>query len=129
MRATARSYSISPEAMGAVEPDATRLRDCFSWAYLVAVAAKAVRDLGILRQRADRARKPLATFTLETEIRFATAADRDAFTRELAANVAELAVKYHNEQAPQGRLFRFVLGAYPAITKTHEEAALEAARS
>jgi DNA-binding transcriptional ArsR family regulator len=128
MRATARSYLISPEAMGAVEPDSTRLRDCFSWAYLVAAAARAVRDLGILRQRADRARRRLATFTLETEIRFASAGDRNAFTRELAMNVAELAVKYHNEQAPQGRLFRFVLGAYPAITKTDEEDALDAAR-
>jgi len=85
-----------------------------------------VRDLGILRQRADRARKNLATFTLETEVRFASAADRTAFTQELAAKIAELAVKYHDEAAPQGRLFRFVLGAYPAITKTDEEAALEA---
>ncbi len=122
MRATARSYLISPEAMGAVEPDPKRLRDCFSWAYLVAAAAKAVRDLGILRQRADRAHKRLATFMLETEVRFASAADRDAFTRELAAKVAELAVKYHNERTRDGRLFRFVLGAYPAITKTDEEA-------
>ena len=101
MRATARSYLISPEAMGAVEPDPRRLRDRFSWAYLVAAAAKVVRDLGILRHRADRAGKRLATFTLETEVRFASAADRDAFTRELAARVAELAVKYHDEQAPR----------------------------
>jgi DNA-binding transcriptional ArsR family regulator len=125
VRATAQSYVISPEAMGAVEPDPVRLRDRFSWAYLVAAAAKVVRDLGILRGRADRAGKWLATFTLETEIRFGTAGDRDAFTRELSARVAELAVKYHDEEAPQGRLFRFVLGAYPAITKTDEEAAME----
>jgi DNA-binding transcriptional ArsR family regulator len=55
MRATAQSYLISPEALGAVEPDPRRLRDRFSWAYLVAAAAKIVRDLGILRKRADRA--------------------------------------------------------------------------
>jgi DNA-binding transcriptional ArsR family regulator len=127
LRATARSYLISPEAMGAVAPDPKRLRDRFSWAYLVAAAAKIVRDLGILRDRADRAGRRLATFTLETEVRFVTAADRDAFTRELAAKVAELAVKYHDEGAPQGRWFRFVLGAYPAITKTDEEAAAESA--
>src|SRR5580704_9942483 len=78
MRATARSYVISPEAMGAVEPDPGRLRDRFSWAYLVAAAAKVVRDLGILRGRADRAGKRLSTFTLETEVRFASAGDRDA---------------------------------------------------
>ncbi len=129
VRATARSYLISPEAMGAVEPDPVRLRDRFSWAYLVAAAAKVVRDLGILRGRADRAGKRLATFTLETEVRFGSADDRDAFTRELSATVAELAVKYHDEQAPRGRLFRFVLGAYPAITKTDEEAAIEATSS
>jgi DNA-binding transcriptional ArsR family regulator len=121
MRATAHSYLISPEAMGAVEPDPRRLKDRFSWAYLVAAVSKVVRDLGILRERADRAGKRLATFTLETEIRFASAGDRDAFTRELATRVAELAVRYHDEQASQGRLFRFVLGAYPAITKTEEE--------
>ncbi len=129
MQATARSYVISPEAMGAVEPDPRRLQDRFSWAYLVAAAAKVVRDLGILRGRADRAGKRLSTFTLETEVRFASAGDRDAFTHELSARVAELAVKYHDEQAPQGRLFRFVLGAYPAITKTDEEAARESTSS
>src|SRR5206468_12128036 len=123
------SYLISPEAMGAVEPDPRRLRDRFSWAYLVAAAAKVVRDLGILRGRADRAGKHLATFTLETEIRFASAADRDAFTRELAPKVTQLAVQYHDEHAAHGRLFRFVLGAYPAITKTDEEAAAESPSS
>ena len=117
LRATARSYVISPEALGA---DPNRLRDRFSWAYLVAAAAKIVRDLGILRRRADRAGQRLATFTLETEVRFASASDRDAFTRELAASVAELAVKYHDDHAPKGRLFRFLLGAYPAIAKADE---------
>ncbi len=125
MQATARSYVISPEAMGAVEPDPRRLRDRFSWAYLVAAAGRVVRDLGVLRGGADRVGKPVATFTLETEVRFASAADRDAFTRDLSAKVAELAVKYHDERAAKGRLFRFVLGAYPAITKTDDEAAAE----
>jgi len=124
MRATAHSYLISPEALGAVEPDPKRLRDRFSWAYLVAAAAKIVRDLGILRERADRAGQRLATFTLETEVRFGSARARDEFTRDLAEKVAELSVKYHDEHARSGRLFRFVLGAYPAITKTDLEAEL-----
>ncbi len=127
VRAAASAFLISPEVMGAVEPDPKRLQDRFSWAYLVAAAARVVRDLGILRGRADRAAKRLATFTLETEVRFASASARDAFTRELAEKVAELAVRYHDERAPQGRLFRFVLGAYPAITKTDKEAAAEVA--
>ncbi len=127
MRAAASAFLISPEVMGTVAPDPKRLQDRFSWAYLVAAAARVVRDLGILRGRADRAGKKLATFTLETEVRFANASARDAFTRELAEKVAELAMRYQDQQAPQGRLFRFVLGAYPAITKTDEEAAAEAA--
>ncbi len=122
VRATALSYLISPEAVGALEPDPVRLRDRFSWSYLVAAAAKVVRDLGILRSCADRAGQRLATFTLETEVRFSSAADRDAFTQELAVRIAELATQYHDDRDPSGRLFRFVLGAYPAITKTDEEA-------
>jgi DNA-binding transcriptional ArsR family regulator len=127
VRAAASAFLISPEIMGSVAPDPKRLQDRFSWAYLVAAAARVVRDLGILRGRADRAAKRLATFTLETEVRFASASARDAFTRELAEKVAELAVRYHDDRASDGRLFRFVLGAYPAITKTDEEAAAEAA--
>ncbi len=127
LRRAAASFLISPEVMGSVAPDPRRLQDRFSWSYLVAAAARVVRDLGILRGRADRAAKPLATFTLETEVRFASAADRDAFTRELAERVAQLAVRYHDERAPQGRLFRFMLGAYPAITKSEAEAAAESA--
>jgi DNA-binding transcriptional ArsR family regulator len=129
LQASAQSYLISSEALGALEPDPKRIRDRLSWGYLVATAGKVIRDLGILRQRADRVGKRLPTLTLETEVRFASASDRDAFTQELSAAVAALAVKYHNEHPPHGRLFRFVLGAYPAITKTAEEAAQEAAQS
>jgi DNA-binding transcriptional ArsR family regulator len=127
LQASAQSYVISPEALGQVQPDPKRMRDRFSWGYLVAAAARVIRDLGILRQRADRVGKRLPTFTLETEVRFASAQDRNVFTAELSAAIAALAVKHHNQGAPDGRLFRFVLGAYPAITKTEEEAAAEAA--
>lgn len=124
VRASAETFLISPEALGGVWADPGKIRDRFSWAYLVAVAARAIRDLGILRGRADAAQQKLATFTLETEVVFATAADRDAFTRDVATCIASLSVKYHQELAPQGRRFRFFLGAYPAITKDEEGRAL-----
>ena len=66
-----------------------------------------------LREAADHAGKRLATLTLETEIRFATAADRAAFTEELARDVARLTAKYHDESAPRGRVHRLVSFAYP----------------
>ena len=117
MRSVARYFVISPEALGAVGADRPEsFRDRFSWSYLAAVAGKALSDLATLRRRADRAGRLLATFTLETEVRFASAKTRHAFTEELAAEVARLVSKYHDEVAPRGRRFRFFLGGYPRIT-------------
>jgi len=108
---------MSPSPLGKLAADPAELQDCFSSAYLVAVAARAIGNLATLRERARRAGKRLATFTLETEIRFASAADRNAFTEELANELARLVAKYHDEKSPAGRRFQFFLGAYPAIAK------------
>lgn len=115
LRATARSYLISPEALGSLAADPEKIQDRFSSAYLMAVAARAIRDLGQLRVKAERAGKKLATLTLEAEVRFASAQDRNAFAEELAAQVARLAAKYHQADAPGGRSFKFVVAGYPAI--------------
>lgn len=121
MRASARSYLISPEVLGALGTDAPTgdARDRFSAAYLITAVARALRDLAVLRARADRAAKPLATLALETDVRFKSAADRAAFTEELATMLAGLAAKYHADGG--GRVFRFLLGAYPAVTKAAED--------
>ena len=127
VRATATTYLISPEALGALGvTNATDAQDRFSWAALVGVAARAIRDLAILRRRADRVNKKLATLTLQTDIRFASQSAISEFAEELTREVARLTAKYHDESAAQGRIFRFFLGAYPAITKSEEEAEREA---
>ncbi|HBS28969.1 MAG TPA: transcriptional regulator [Phycisphaerales bacterium] len=126
VQAVATHYLISPELLGELGPEPERVRDRFSWGYLVAVASKAIRELAVLRRRADAVNKPLQTLTLQTEVRFSCPAHLNEFSEELSNAVAGLAAKYHNEQAPQGRLFRFFVGAYPAITKTEEEARAEA---
>jgi DNA-binding transcriptional ArsR family regulator len=117
VRAAARSYVISPAALGALGIDAGQARDRFSAAYLVSAALRAIRDVCILRQRADKAGKTLGTLTVETEIRFASAKSRYEFAEELASLIAGLAMKYHHEKAEGGRTFRILLGGYPAITK------------
>jgi DNA-binding transcriptional ArsR family regulator len=117
VRATARSYVISPLALGALGTDSRTLRDKFSTAYLVSAAARAIRDVSILRSRAGRAGKKLATLTVETEVRFADARARQEFAEELLNTLARLAMKYHREDAKDGRSFRFLVGAYPSITK------------
>lgn len=120
VRAVARSYVISPEALGELAADPNLVRDRFSSAYLVATAAAAIRDLGELRARAEASGKRLATLTLESEIRFATPGDRQAFTEELSNAVARLVAKYHDDESAGGRRFKLMLGAYPAIGATKQ---------
>lgn len=117
LQATAVAYLIDPGALGKLALDPARIQDRFSSTYLVAVAASAIRDLATLRRRADKAGKRLATFTLQTEVRFSSAAARNAFTEELTNEVARLAAKYHDEKTPGGRRFKFILGGYPALTQ------------
>ena len=120
VRSTARSYLISPDALGHLGDDPAVERDRFSVSYLLSAAARAIRDLAVLRPRAEKAGKRLATLTLETEIRFASAAERSAFAEELTDAIAGLTAKY-NTAGPGSRPFRILIGAYPAITKREEK--------
>lgn len=121
LRATARAYLVDPATLGPLAADPSEIKDRFSSAYLVAVAARIIRDLGVLRSRASSAGKRLSTLTLQTEVRFGSAADQAAFAEELSNQVARLAAKYHNEGASDGRRFQVILGSYPTITKDAEE--------
>jgi len=114
VRATARTFVISPEALGPLDLTREIAPDRLSAAYLVAAAGRTIRDVGALEERARRENKRLATLTLETDIRFATAESRAAFAEELAAVVARLAHKYHDERAPNGRRFRLLAAVHPA---------------
>jgi hypothetical protein len=80
-----------------------------------AVAAQVVRDVGALITRAAKARKRVSTFAIDGRVRFASAADRAAFARELAEAVAALAGQYHDETAPGGREHRLVVAVYPGV--------------
>ena len=119
LRATSRAYVISPAALGGVAADPASVKDRFSAAYLLAVTASTLRDVGELDERAQKAGKRLATLTLETEVRFASVEARGAFADELAGAVARLVSQYHDAQAPAGRSFRFVVAGHPA-TKSQE---------
>ena len=121
LRATAASYVISPAALGAVEPDPARAPDRVSAAWLLAVASRLVRDVGDLIGGAARARQRLATFALDGEVRFASAADRAAFAEELAGAVADLVARYHDQAAPRGRDHRLVVALHPSITSQTKE--------
>ena len=121
MVATARSYVASPSAFGESAADPART-DRLSSRYLIAVAARMVREVADLARRADAARQPLATLAIDTEIRFASAADRAEFTRELASAVTALASYYHDEHASGGRWHRLIVAAHPSPARPRQKA-------
>jgi DNA-binding transcriptional ArsR family regulator len=115
MRATAASYVISPNALSAVQPDPTRTPDQLSARWLLAVAARLVRDVGSLITGAAKANKRVATFAIDGRVRFASAADRAAFAEELNVAVIALVSRYHDEKAPRGREHRVVVALHPHV--------------
>jgi hypothetical protein len=116
MQSTARSFVISPEALAAVAPDPARSPDRLSASWLLAVASQLVRDVGTLMKGAARSRQRLATFTMDTEIRFASPDDRAAFAAELTDAVAGLVTKYHDESASGGRDHHLVIAVHPSVS-------------
>ena len=114
LRAVARSYVIDPATLGVIGSDPTHVEDQVSSAYLVAVAARAIKEVAALRERAEKTGKRVPTVTLQTEIRFASPAAQQAFAQELTEALAALTTKYHDDGAHGGRRFRLIAGSYPA---------------
>ncbi len=110
--ASASSYVVASSLLGpnAATPDRV---DRLSTRYLLAIAARLIDEVGGLARRADAADRPLATLTIDTEVRFASASARAAFTAELTASIRDLAARYHDESAPGGRVHRLVVAAHP----------------
>jgi len=111
--ATAASYVVSPSALGPVAADPNRELDRLSASYLIALGARVIREVGDLVRRAKEVGKRLATLSVDTEVRFRSAADRAAFSSELTEAIATLVSKYHDESAPGGRVHRLVVVAHP----------------
>jgi len=112
LHATAASYVVSP-ALGQAAGDPDRIADRLSARYLIALAARVVREVAGLVRRADQAGRRLPTLALDTEIRFRSAAERAAFTSDLADAVTTLVARYHHAGAPGGRSHRLVVVAHP----------------
>ena len=121
--ATAASYVVSPDALGEAASDPARAGDRLSARYLVALAARIVREVGGLARQAEREDRRLATLALDTEIRFRSAAERAAFADELTRAVTTLVARYHDAAAPDGRTHRLVVAAHPlpSVPDSEEE--------
>ena len=113
LAASAGAYVVSPSALGDAAAAPRRLPDRLSAAYLVAVAARVVREVGTMLRGAEAAGQRLPTLSVDTDVRFRSAEDRAAFADELAAGVRSLVARYHDEAAPAGRWYRIVAIAHP----------------
>ena len=116
--ATAASYVVSTSGLSAVAADSNRDIDRLSASYLITLGARVVREVGALVRRAKETAKRLATLSVDTEVRFRSAADRAAFSHELTEAITKLVSKYHDESAPGGRAHRLVVVAYPLSQKS-----------
>jgi DNA-binding transcriptional ArsR family regulator len=118
VQASAASYLISPAAFELVAPDPDRSPDHLSARWLLALAGQLVRDVGSLITGAEKARQRVATFAVDGEVRFSSAADRALFTKELTAAITSLVARYHDEAAPRGRSHRIVVAVHPSVSKS-----------
>lgn len=119
--ATASSYVVSPEALGPVAADPGRSGDRLSATYLIALAARIVREVALLLRRSKESGKRLATLSVDTEIRFRSAAEQAAFSKELAEAVKGLTARYHDQSASGGRSHRLVIVSHPVPREVREE--------
>ncbi|GAA2160659.1 ArsR family transcriptional regulator [Humibacillus xanthopallidus] len=110
LRASAAAYVVSPAAVSASGADPGANDDHLSAAYLVALAGRLVREVGVLVRRAGASGTRLPTLTIDTQIGFRSAADRAAFADELTAAVIDLAARYHHDD---GRPHRLLVAAHP----------------
>ena len=111
--ATADAFRVEPVVMGAQPaiPTTTRERARFAAEHLVTTAAELVRDVGRQAAEAGAAGARLLTFTVGTEVAFATPADVHRFSGAVAEALATLADEHGSSK---GARYRVVVGGHPA---------------
>jgi len=120
MVATAASFVVSPAALGHAANDPARASDRLSARYLIALAARVVREVADLMRHSKEQAKQLATLSIDTEVRFRTPSERAAFSSDLTQAITNLVARYHDASAPGGRAHRLVVVAHPLPGKTRK---------
>jgi DNA-binding transcriptional ArsR family regulator len=105
--AAAEAFVVDPALLGETGEAS---QDRFAAAHLMHTAANVVRDVARQQTEAADEGSRLLTFTLETEIGFATPQDLERFTDELAEALATTAARYDTP----GRRYRVIAGGHPS---------------
>ena len=110
LEASAATYVVSPEALGESAADPARVADRLSARFLIALAARLIREVGGLIRTAEGTDKRVATLAIDTEIGFADGAERQRFAEELTQAITELAARYHHDD---GLPHRLIVASHP----------------
>ena len=114
MRAKARHWLIDPGALAGLADEPLPPADRFSATYLVALAARAIREVAGLIAKAAGSKKRLATLAIDADVRLARPADFPAFAEDLARAIGEVIARHTDDTTAGRRRFRIVAGAWPA---------------
>jgi DNA-binding transcriptional ArsR family regulator len=109
LRRSARHLVVSPDVLQSAAIDPNEVADHLSAAYMIAVNARTVSEVGAIARDATVGLR-LPTLTIDTVIGFGSPRDRAAFSVELQSAVATLIAKYHQDE---GRPHRLTVSSYP----------------
>ena len=109
VRRSARHLVVAPDVLQGAVTDPDEVADRLSAAYLIAVNARTVSEVGAITSSAATGTR-LPTLTVDTVIGFRSPEDRTAFAADLQAAVAALAARYHHDD---GRPHRLTISSYP----------------
>ncbi len=109
VRRTARHLVVAPDVLQSAAIDPSQVADRLSAAYLIAVNARTVSEVGAIAGGvADGTRLP--TLTVDAVIGFRSPEDRASFAADLQSAVAGLVAHYHHDD---GRPHRLTVSSYP----------------
>lgn len=112
LRPVATRFVLDSAALGTLGTPGARTGDRFSATWLIAVAARAIRDVAELVERAARERQRLATTTVEAQVRLASPEAFGRFSEELAEAVARVVARW-DDGGTGSRPFRVIAAAHP----------------
>ena len=116
VRATASYFLVSPDALSGKEAPSGKgrdVRDRFSASYQVEVAARTIREVAALGELASQAGKRLSTMSIDSEVTFASPADREAFARDLLQAMTDVIARYNAPPSKNARTYRVFAGLHP----------------
>jgi DNA-binding transcriptional ArsR family regulator len=106
---SARHLVVAPDVLQTTASDPNEVADRLSVAYLLAVNARTVSEVGSITRRAAGGTR-LPTLTVDAVIGFGSPDDRAAFAADLQSAVAALVARYHHDD---GRPHRLTITSYP----------------